>query len=502
MQKSSLKLTGLVALLGLAYALLFHHAELGLNLFLFDALLIGLVLFARPELAKHQGFAWSVGGLLFAAGSVVIVHSAAAILAHHLTYLLVLGFAQARELRFLWFGLLMGLEALFAGPIRWFRGLVKSLHSEDAASVSRVWPWAKQVFIPIAVALPFLVLYASGNEKIGRGLDSLIYIFDNLSIGEAFWWSAFLAVFGFLLTLGMFFPRMGVSRLVRWQSSFADHLRRDKQPNPDTPPLLQSFLSSHDSTGSAHRLRSRPKKMLALRGEYRQAVLTFATLNLLLAVVNATDLRYVWLVTGELSAATLSQYVHNSTGKLVCSIILAMFVILYYFRRNLNFLREGPHLAPLAKLWVAQNALLALSVGVRNWHYVDAYGLAFGRVQIAFGLLLMLFGLYTLFRKVRDRLTLSYLLQTNGMAAWLGLLLFAAVNWSGVITRFNLATQTTEEIDWQYLRSHHLEDNDFLLPSHQPGSMTYGRNWDLQQPSYTDWRSWNYAEWRNLRELE
>lgn len=494
MKKSIFKLSGLVALLGLAYALLFHHAEMGLNLLLFDALLIGLALFARPELAKHQGFVWSVGGLLFAAVSVVIVHSTTAIVVHHLTYLLVLGFAQARELRFLWFGLLMGVAGVFAGPFRWGRRLKKSLGRQSATPVSQVWPWAKQLLIPVVIALPFFLLYASGNAKFGRGLDSLAYYLDQLSFDGDFWWSGWLTVFGCLLTLAMFFPRLGISRLVKWQSSFSDQLQRDKKPSPDTPPLLQHLLTPH--------LRPRPIKMLALRSEYRQAVLTFATLNLLLAVVNAFDLRYVWLESGELSAATLSQYVHNGTGNLVCSIVLAMLLILYFFRGNLNFLREGPHLAPLAKLWIAQNALLALSVGVRNWHYVDAYGLAFGRVQIAFVLLLILFGLYTLFRKIRDKLTLSYLLQTNGMAAWLGLLLFAAVNWSGVITRYNLATQPAAETDWQYLHSYHLKDNDFLLRPRQPDTYDVHKISAIRRNTYTDWRSWNYAEWRNVRALE
>jgi len=38
--------------LGLTYAFLFFHGETGLNVALFDALLIGLSLWARPELAK------------------------------------------------------------------------------------------------------------------------------------------------------------------------------------------------------------------------------------------------------------------------------------------------------------------------------------------------------------------------------------------------------------------------------------------------------------------
>ena len=68
-----------------------------------------------------------------------------------------------------------------------------------------------------------------------------------------------------------------------------------------------------------------------------------------------------------------------------------------------------------------------------------------------FVLLLLLFGLLTLFRKVRDKLSLTYLLQSNGQAVWLALLLFGAVNWPGVITRYNLSANTRSEVDLYYL---------------------------------------------------
>lgn len=108
-------------ILSLTYAVLFYHAEVGVNLLIFDALLIVTALRCRPELAKHRAFAWAVAGMLFAAGSVVIVHGEGALWAHHLSYLLVLGFAQARELRFVWYGLLLGAITLFRGPYQWFR---------------------------------------------------------------------------------------------------------------------------------------------------------------------------------------------------------------------------------------------------------------------------------------------------------------------------------------------------------------------------------------------
>lgn len=494
---TSLKTILTVLTLGLAYALLFYQTEMGLNLFLFDALLIGLTLCLRPELAQHKSFVWSVGGLLFTAGSVVIVHTNEAVFAHHLTYLLVLGFAQARELRFVWFGLLLGLDGLFGAPIRAFkRWRVARRKRKKAAVNPAVWAWAKQAFIPALVVVPFLVLYLGGNDQFARGLDAFLILLNGVSISGNVFWTMLLIGFGTLLTLGFLVPRTSISRLVKWQSSFQDKLvRRPKTRAPASPIALQHFLHPRP------RLKNAPRNSLALKGEYRQAVLTFGLLNLLLAVVNATDLRYVWLDTGQLSAADLSAYVHGGTWSLVFSIVLAMLVILYYFRGNLNFLKDSPHLAPLAKLWVAQNALLALSVGVRNWHYVDAYGLAYGRVYIAFVLLLILFGLFTLFRKVRDRLTLTYLLQTNGMAAWLCLLLFAAVNWTNVITRVNLATQSNEEIDWHYLRRELPPDNVFLLLEHPEAEIIKTWKSSSSNHEYADWRSWNYTDWRNLRAL-
>ncbi len=478
--------------LGLAYAFFFFHGEVGLNVVLFDALLISLALFVRPELAQHKAFVWSVGGLLFAAGCVVIVHSNAAILAHHVTYFLVLGFTQARELRFIWYGLVLGVSAIFETPINAIRRWRTIRRQRERKASSPAWPWLKQALVPAFVLVPFLLLYAGGNDKFAAGLDLFVNSFNDLSVSVDVYWTLILTFFGCFLTLGFVLPREGISRLVKQQFGFQDELVRERKQR------IQDSNQSHYQT--VH-LRPRPPKMLALKGEYLQAVLTFGLLNLLLAVVNATDLRYVWLETGELSAATLSSYVHNGTWNLVVSIALAILVVLYYFRGNLNFLKNTPWLAPLAKLWIAQNALLTLSVGVRNWHYVDAYGLAFGRVYIAFVLLLILFGLFTLFRKVRDKLSLTYLLHTNGMAAWLCLLLFAAVNWTNVITRINISTQTTEEIDWEYLRRLP-RDNTFLLLNHPEAEVMKLYKGDAKLYQNTDWRSWNYADWRNWNALQ
>lgn len=133
---------------------------------------------------------------------------------------------------------------------------------------------------------------------------------------------------------------------------------------------------------------------------------------------------------------------------------------------------------------------------------MQAYGLAGGRIYVVFALVLLLFSLLSLSRKVRKRLSITYLLQTNGMALWLALLVFGAVNWSAIITRYNLHTQAIEEIDWKYLYRGFDGRNAFLLETHPKAvaANSYAHNYRYTSlGTYRDWRGWNYSSYRALR---
>lgn len=483
-------------LLSLAYAVLFYHAEMGVNLLIFDSLLIITALRCRPELAEHKAFAWSVGGMLFAASCVVIVHGNAALWAHHLSYLLVLGFAQVRELRFVWYGLLLGLITLARGPLQWFRNRTLWLQEVRGERPARpVWRYVRQGLPALVIIIPFLVFYTSGSQQMANGLSGFFSWMGGLEFNFTVAWSILLFVFALVLTAGLLFPRLNASLLADHQADFNDAMVRERHQRTPVPPGNGPHVIIDDFNPR----RSPARKMMGLKEEYRQAIITFGLLNAVLAIVNFTDLAYVWISPGERTAATLSHYVHVGTWNLSISIGLAMLVVLYFFRGNLNFLGGDTILRPLTRLWLGQNALLALSVAVRNYHYIDAYGLALGRVYVGFVLLLMLFGLFTLLRKVDRRLSLSYLFQNNGLAVWLLLLAFGAVNWPGVITRYNLATQTTEEVDWDYLRSGLDRRNAFLLFVHPDDPLGMHSKSLPTTHRRADWRSWNYADWRNER---
>jgi len=132
-----------------------------------------------------------------------------------------------------------------------------------------------------------------------------------------------------------------------------------------------------------------PKSMLGLKNEYRQAILLVVALNTLLLLLNLLDIWNVWLNFEEKTAAQRSAAVHEGTFLLIFSILLAMLVLLYYFRANLNFFPNNRFLQKIAYLWIGQNAVLATSLLIRNVRYIQDFGLAYYRIGVLIFLLLV-----------------------------------------------------------------------------------------------------------------
>jgi hypothetical protein len=464
-----------LACMTLIYTALFWHWEAGINVLLFDGLLLLGLLRLRPDLGRQPSFRWAVALLLPAALSVALVHGRGSLIAHHLSLLVLVGYAQARELRFVWFGLLLGVYALLQAPRRMVAHYRQRSGGDERGS--RMGRFVRLGAAPLVISLPFFALYCLGSPAFTDLADAMGDLLGQLFNFTHLPYAIVLSLLAVVIVYPVVRPG-GPYGLVTTASGYGDRLVRTR-----------------------HKLRF-PCGTLALKSEYRRGVVTLALLNALLLVVNLTDLRYVWLATAGLPAATLSGYVHAGTYCLLMSIALAMGVVLYYFRGNLNFVNWGGGaqvLRKLTHLWLTQNALLTLSVGVRNWHYVREYGLAFGRVHIAFVLLLILVGLFTLYRKVKHRLSITYLLQANGMSLWLFLIAYGGINWPGVITRYNL-TYPDERIDWAYL-VRDLDDRNLPLLE-RAGARIPAATVPLlyrkrhRAAPFTDWRSWNYPDYR------
>jgi hypothetical protein len=181
------------------------------------------------------------------------------------------------------------------------------------------------------------------------------------------------------------------------------------------------------------------RRLLDLRKEWLAAVVSFGLLNALLLVVNAVDINWIWLGFEPAPGFDLTQFVHEGTYVLIFSILLAAGIMLWFFRRNLNFYQPGlPLLRWGATLWVVQNVVLAISVGLRNYYYIVYTGLAYKRIGVYGFLLLTLFGLGTVLLKIWQRRSAFNLVRLNSWAAYAVILGLAAGNWEIWIAEYNL----------------------------------------------------------------
>src|SRR4029078_3225426 len=128
---------------------------------------------------------------------------------------------------------------------------------------------------------------------------------------------------------------------------------------------------------------------------------------------NCVDITYVWFGFTYNNDINLSEYVHEGTGLLIFSILLAMVLLLFFFRGNLNFYKQNKWLRAGAYAWLLQNSILAVSVLFRDYYYIQHYGLAYKRIGVLIFLAMVLMGLITVFIKIQKRKTAYYLLRVN-----------------------------------------------------------------------------------------
>ena len=127
-------------------------------------------------------------------------------------------------------------------------------------------------------------------------------------------------------------------------------------------------------------------------------------------------------------------YVHEGTYLLILAILLAMGIILVLFRKNINFIPNNDKLRKLAYFWLAQNVILAFSVGMRNFRYIEFCGLAYKRIGVFIFLILTFYGLKTMHEKISEKKTLHHVIHKNAWVLYLTLIAASCINWDVFIT--------------------------------------------------------------------
>jgi len=478
----------------LLFNLLFWSEKMGLNALLFTLVIIAVLLrkykggFTFPLIA-------TTGGTLLAAVMVVLNNSDLSKVILLLSSFVMAGFFHRTDLKFIGFSFLSSLRQIISVPIQLGSDLlsnkVRGQSIQGAFSNYMVYG-----LIPTMVFGLFVMLYSTANDKFADLVFDYIGMIFKPTTGFSLF--SFDQVMFFLLSVfvtGVLLLKPIKERFGTLQASCTDNLKRNKGK--------EFYFSTGEFT------------TLALKKEYQIGLIMMIALNVLLFVVNLTDIAYVWFNFEPMSPSELSKFVHDGTYILIISIFCAMAVLLYYFRGNINFLVGIKPLKYASLVWIIQNAILATSVGIRNYHYIREYGLASKRIGVLVFLVLTVIGLLLMWVKIRDRKSLYFLLDRNAWAVY-GMLIFLTLfNWDGLMTRYNLAVNSDKPLDTYYLTDKLSDKNLPLLLEHEALIKSRSVNANVvnyaielkkarflrMQTRYT-LLSWNYRDWQVKRYLK
>jgi hypothetical protein len=495
---------------------LFWAEKTGVNVFVYTIFVVGaqVGLLPRHAAARRTRLFWlAAAGSLFSGAMAAVYGSGATVLASVASLLLLLGFANQPHLRLLAYALLTAasstLRAALVVPRAWQGRLL------SGTGARRSWYYGRLLLVPLVVLAVFHGLFAVANPRYadlsGRALAAvgewLAQLWPDLSLGHLL----FLGL-GYVLTAGALVA-VPVYYFADRESRLGEFVRRQRDRVASLGVRQPDF-------------RARSFGALGLRKEWLMAAAVLGLVNVLLLAVNIIDINWLWFGFVPAPGFDLAQFVHEGTYVLIFSILLAMALVLWFFRRNLNFYGPGlPWLRAGATAWVLQNAVLAVSVGLRNYYYVTSLGLAYKRLGVCLFLLLTLFGLGTMLLKIWQRRSVYALVRLNFLAAYAVLLVLAAGNWEVWMARYNLRPGFAS-IDAGFLldlpgralptllaQRGALNQLPQLTSESYRGAVVISAAdaqrrldatvvaWRQRQRTYADWQGWNYADWQAAKAL-
>ncbi len=395
----------------LIFVYLFQGQQAGLNVLLFNLLLLGGVFWSGRLLKNNRLHILLSSGAFISAVMVVFYGSTMSMAANIISLILLLGLVAANDIQLLINSFTASVFAAVSAPYHYFAELTTLTGQKSGGR--KMLRFALIVVAPILILFIFISIYATASpyfndlaggflRKIGDFFDALIRLISPVS----FW----LFVAGFLIIIA--FLSGGSHRFLKL---FGEDLG------------MQLIRKRRPFSG----------RMNSLKTEYWSGVVMLILLNLVIAVMNVLDIWNVWFFF-EWNGLYLKQFVHEGTWLLIFSIIISIIIVLYYFRANLNFYPKRRLILNLALLWLAQNAILVFSVGIRNMWYINHFNLAYKRIGVYAFLLLTLFGIVTVIIKIRHRKSHQFLFHYNSLAAYIILVCLGLFNWDKIIASYNV----------------------------------------------------------------
>lgn len=408
------------------FSILFYKQALGLNLLIFEVFFVIFLLLTKQLNFSNKLQMLCAVGFLLTAIFTVLTHSTFSYIIHFiavLVYVGILSYPFAKSIINIFF---ISIISIFQSQIEFCRTITTS-KIKGKSFGKTIWKF-RIFLIPAVIIFLFVAIYKASNP-----------IFDKLTVNLG---SVFQNVFDFIfsdiefLFVMTFLLGLLISNIL---------LFRTKNPS----------IEEHDSGSSDLLIRNRKKNSrgfgtVSLKYEFKAAMFLLIILNAILLILNVTDIYLVWF-NFEWDGQTLKQFVHEGTYLLILSILISIAIVLYFFRGNINFYKKNKLLKKLSYLWLFQNAILAISVGFRNYWYIEYFALAYKRIGVILFLILTLYGLYSVFVKIKKSKSGFYLFRTNAWALYIVLVLSSIVNWDSFIAKYNFSHANEAFLHFDYV---------------------------------------------------
>lgn len=416
----------IVFTLGLLFSILFYHEWLGLNAALYEVACFGALFFTGKLHFENRLLRFSMISQGLTLLSILYYNSAIAIMVHLLFIILTIGILVYPTVKSSIYAMIFAFYTMLSAPFQLFLKLINSL-KYTKLNKNLIGKY-KYYTIPLLIIIIFIVIYRNANPQFNELIlpieAFIIQYIPNIFqyINEDF---LVLFIFGLIFSSFLFIQSL-FKLLVPEEENSSERIERTRlQKNQDV-------------------------SILSLKKELRSGVFLLAALNLLLLLVNGFDIYWVWF-NFTWNGEFLKQFVHEGTYLLILSILLSAVIVIYYFRRNQNFYEKSKTLKTLSYLWIAQNIILCISVGIRNYWYIDYFNLAYKRIGVFAFLLLVVYGLYTIYLKVKNHYSNYYLLRKNSYSFFWALLILSLFNWDVIITKYNFKHADKAFLHFEFL---------------------------------------------------
>nr|WP_321236243.1 DUF4173 domain-containing protein [uncultured Psychroserpens sp.] len=447
----------LIIIASFLFSILFFEKSIGLNLSLFSILTIVFLMLYNPQKIRNRTIRLYILAYITTAVFVFIQHSNLSIIANCVAFFTLVG-AVSEQKTSIYVNWLNGIYTSVAGYFH--RNLEVSTEKENVSwkkdlDLIHV---AKLIGIPLLFIIIFVLLYKNGNPMFNDLVNNINFNFIN------FQWLLF-TVLGYYLF-----------------SNISKPIPVEPATNKDVKTTNTLYKSD---TFSEEKLKKEKQLGTTLLG----------LLNLLIILYIITDIASLTSI-DTTRASVLSSQVHNGINTLIASIVIAIIIILYFFRGNLNFYAENKTLKQLTYLWIILNVALIVLIAIKNQNYITSFGLTYKRIGVHIYILLTLIGLITTFLKVMNIKNMVFLFRTNTQIAFITLILFSAVNWDHTITKYNL--NQAQHFDINYLIK--LSNRNALLLYEQKDII----NISQKNKNRIDTKYWSYvkevlkSEWQEI----